>query len=306
MWIRGGTFFTLALASILACSGGGYGGPTSPGAGGGGGGPAGAVTIGAGIQFTSQHNGTMNPAVDTITAGASVTWTWTGNLPHGVQSIGTPSFQSSGTRTGSGTYSVTFDTPGTYLYDCSTHGREMTGKIVVLGSSNDVQSVTDPQGDTFGTSGTQWDLTGLTVQRDGAGVTATLEFAQDVISPLSGEPSATTAFLDLDLDQNPATGGPAIADEFRHDGESTGLGVDARVALIAEHGDGSVAVLDGSGQEIGRVVPTFDGRRITVRIPKALLGNDDGFLDAAAITGTVGVPTDIVPQTGHLTLARGG
>jgi plastocyanin len=132
----------LAFAGLLACSGGlGYG----DGGPGGGGGQAGAVTIGAGIQFVSSHNASMNPAVDTIAAGSALTWNWTGTLPHSVRSIGTPTFTSSGTQTGAGTYSVTFNTPGTYKYNCIVHGDAMTGTIVVLAapaaSLNDVTGV---------------------------------------------------------------------------------------------------------------------------------------------------------------------
>ena len=83
------------------------------------------MTIGPGIQFVSGHNGSTNAAVDTIAVGSTVTWTWTGSLPHSVQSVGTASFASSGT------YAVTFAAPGTYKYDCAVHGQLMTGTIVV-------------------------------------------------------------------------------------------------------------------------------------------------------------------------------
>jgi hypothetical protein len=53
-----------------------------------------------------------------------------------VRSVGTPSFANSPTRTGSGTYSVTFANAGTYRYDCSVHGQAMTGTIVVLASAS--------------------------------------------------------------------------------------------------------------------------------------------------------------------------
>jgi len=89
------------------------------------------VTLGPGIQFVSAHNGSQNPAVDTIPVRGSITWTWTGSLPHSVQSTGSTSFTSSGTKTGSGTYAVTFTAPGTYHYDCAVHGTAMTGTIVV-------------------------------------------------------------------------------------------------------------------------------------------------------------------------------
>ena len=65
----------IALASLAGCSGytasGPYGGGMGGGQGGGGG-PVGSVTLGPGIQFESGHNGSQNPAVDTIPVGASV------------------------------------------------------------------------------------------------------------------------------------------------------------------------------------------------------------------------------------------
>ena len=121
----------VALAVLGGCngySGAGYGGG---GGGGTGGGPVGSVTAGPGIQFVSGHNGSSNAAVDTIAAGSTVTWSWTGSLPHSVHSIGSTSFASSATMTGSGTYAVTFPTAGTYQYDCAVHGQLMTGTIVV-------------------------------------------------------------------------------------------------------------------------------------------------------------------------------
>ena len=90
------------------------------------------------IFFTSGHNGSSNPAVDTVAVNGTVTWTWatTEALPHSVQSVGSPSFTSSAIQTGSGqTYNFTFTAPGTYQYDCAVHGQMMTGTIVVLAAS---------------------------------------------------------------------------------------------------------------------------------------------------------------------------
>jgi plastocyanin len=300
---------TLAALGTAAACGGADGAYTTGGqSGGGGGGAAGTVTVGSGIQYVSGHNGSMNPAVDTIPAGSTVTWTWTGALPHAVRSVGTPSFTGSGTRTGSGTYAVTFTTPGTYRYDCSVHGQAMTGTIVVMpttgqsGSGYDATAtLADPIGDTFGTNA-KWDLTALTLARDAGDITAILDFAQGVAQPVSLDPSSLLALVDLDLDQNPATGGPAVVDEFRQDGKSTGLGVDARISFATMDEAGRVAVLDGDGREIGRVTPTYDGRRVTVRVPRSILADDDGYVSAAAIVGIVGAPSDIVPAVGNLTL----
>lgn len=123
-------FLAASLFSLAAC-----GGVTSPygggGGGGGGGGPAGQVTVGNDL-FRSAHNGSQNPAVDTIAAGTTVRWTWGSAGSHSVQSTGSPSFTSSSVLSAAtSTYVLTFNTPGTYTYDCGVHGTAMSGRIVV-------------------------------------------------------------------------------------------------------------------------------------------------------------------------------
>ena len=131
-----------SFAALAACgggygttypSGGGTGGVTG-GGGGAGGGPVGAVTVGPGITFTSRHNGTVNDAVDTVAVGGAVTWTWSGTDSHSVESVGATTFASSPVKN-SGTYAVTFATPGTYRYQCAVHGSAMTGRVVVLAAA---------------------------------------------------------------------------------------------------------------------------------------------------------------------------
>ena len=133
-------------ASLLAgCSSN----PTAPNNGGGGtslppsGGTNGgtsqapataAVTLGD-IFFKSAHNGTSNPAIDTVAINGTVTWTWTGSMSHSVQSMGSPSFISSAIQGSGKTYQFQFTTPGTYQYDCAVHGTLMTGMIVVVDAS---------------------------------------------------------------------------------------------------------------------------------------------------------------------------
>jgi endo-1,4-beta-xylanase len=147
------------IAVIAACSGNSPTGPMSSGngsvgnpgtSGGGGGGGSGGDTGGntsggtptsgdvavvVGNNFMkSGHNGSVNPAVDTVAAGGSVTWAWTstGAVPHSIQSLGNPAFPSSAILSGNGSvYRVTFRTAGTYRYDCAVHGSMMSGTIVV-------------------------------------------------------------------------------------------------------------------------------------------------------------------------------
>ncbi|PYO42576.1 MAG: hypothetical protein DMD33_10355 [Gemmatimonadetes bacterium] len=117
------------LFSLAACGGG----MTSPGGGGGGGGAVGQVVVGN-IFFRSAHNGSQNAAVDTIPAGSTVTWAWNAAGSHSIQSTGQEPgiFRNSVVMSGANdTYSVTFQHPGTYPYQCAVHGAAMTGVIVV-------------------------------------------------------------------------------------------------------------------------------------------------------------------------------
>jgi plastocyanin len=126
--MRSITWIVAAALSLAAC-----GGSTGPDGGGvTGGGPAGHVIVGN-IFFRSAHNGSQNPAVDTIAAGSSVTWSWNAAGSHSIQSTGTPNiFLNSVVMSASNSgYVVTFQNPGTYTYDCGVHGSLMTGRIVV-------------------------------------------------------------------------------------------------------------------------------------------------------------------------------
>jgi plastocyanin len=124
-----------AMAAALGCSSNSTTAPNNGGTGGTagtGGGPVGAVIVGNDF-FQSSHNGTR-PALDTVTVGQPVTWTWTGtgSISHSVLSEGTPNFTSSTIMTGDGmTYTFTFTTAGTYHYQCAVHGAAMSGTVVV-------------------------------------------------------------------------------------------------------------------------------------------------------------------------------
>ena len=124
--MRRTTWMGMIAGLTLAACGGDATGP------GGGGGPVGQVDVGNNY-FRSAHNGSQNPAVDTITVGDNVTWAWNAAGSHSVQSTGTPAiFRNSVVMSGAhDSYTVTFNTPGTYTYQCGVHGAAMTGRIVV-------------------------------------------------------------------------------------------------------------------------------------------------------------------------------
>ncbi|HEU4630987.1 MAG TPA: plastocyanin/azurin family copper-binding protein [Gemmatimonadaceae bacterium] len=114
---------TTLAAALVACGGGGSdydgGGPT---------GPTGPTGQNATVDATPQI--TFSPATVTIAAGRSVTFRF-GSVPHNVffdaasgapADIPTPTTNASVTRT--------FNTAGTFTYDCHVHPG-MSGTVIV-------------------------------------------------------------------------------------------------------------------------------------------------------------------------------
>lgn len=88
-------------------------------------------------------NDFFQPATLTIEPGATVTWKWESNgTEHGVAF---DNVQITSAIQGSGTFTHTFDTEGTFAYHCQVHGAAMTGTIVVSsGASNSPPPSTTP------------------------------------------------------------------------------------------------------------------------------------------------------------------
>jgi plastocyanin len=107
------------LVAAFGCSSG-----TGPGGGAGG-----------RTQSPAMRSTAFSPTPDTVAAGVAVTWTNNDGIVHTVTSApGSADVFSSGNVAASGTFSHTFNTPGTYSYYCTIHGTPtsgMRGTIVV-------------------------------------------------------------------------------------------------------------------------------------------------------------------------------
>ena len=94
-----------------------------------GGGGADAAPVTGVTQVTAKDN-RFTPAAIQVPAGTEVTWRFEdGFVPHDVKADGF----SSGDPQRKGTFTHTFDRPGTYAYRCTIHDG-MTGRVVVTGS----------------------------------------------------------------------------------------------------------------------------------------------------------------------------
>jgi plastocyanin len=121
---------TLGVVLLAACSS-----TTSPATGGNNNNnPGSGNQSGGHTQDISVTGGSsFSPAVDTVAANTTVTWTWPsgGGVSHNVTFQDGPASPTQDT----GTYQRTFSTPGTYQYRCTIHSSNfssgMVGTIVV-------------------------------------------------------------------------------------------------------------------------------------------------------------------------------
>jgi hypothetical protein len=163
-------------------------------------------------------------------------------------------------------------------------------------------SALDPLKDTFGFGASPWDIVAFRMGRDGDDLAIAIEFTSDVVPPIGGNAGAVVAFVDVDLDQNVGTGRPSEIDHFRLDAGAAALGVERTIDISELAPDGSATVYGVRGEIVGRILPVYAGRTLTIRLSPELLGGDDGYVNAAAIVGSVGSASDVAPNTGHLSL----
>lgn len=112
------------------------------------------VNVGAGILFTDVSTGSTGPAQTTIFAGDTVEWDWLGG-GHSTTSgtCGGSSCTADGLWNspvqGSGSFSHTFNTPGTFHYFCVPHQALMQGVVIVVPRPDFSVSVPSTSGGTI-------------------------------------------------------------------------------------------------------------------------------------------------------------
>ena len=73
----------------------------------------------------------FNPASNAVSSGATVTWTWAGNIGHNVTFASSAVSAPSPTQP-TGTFQVTMPTAaGEYAYQCTIHPTQMNGTVTV-------------------------------------------------------------------------------------------------------------------------------------------------------------------------------
>lgn len=173
------------------------------------------------------------------------------------------------------------------------------GLTVALTNSALATLISDPVGDTFGEG--LIDIINMDVQFDSDNLYISANFALPVSEPGTGNPYDLYGFIDLDVDQDPSTGGPAWSDLF---GASTGIGSDYFIMFdFAAAPDGLVELYafgTPTSPFVDDVPISFDTTSFSATVPLTIMG-DDGWVNYGAVFGTINGPDDFVPNDGYAT-----
>lgn len=132
------------------------------------------------------------------------------------------------------------------------------------------------------------------VERDH--IVLVLQFGEPVVPWSRGAANSLDGFLDLDLDESAATGTPGAGGAA---GSAPGLGAEFYLDLRDPRA-GRMVLIEPAARRFVLVPARFEGTSVTIEIPRAELGNDDGEFRMGVVIGVPGRPiTDVAPNSGN-------
>jgi hypothetical protein len=158
-----------------------------------------------------------------------------------------------------------------------------------------IGSAPDATGDAFGAGMPNLDVSGVSAYLVGGNINIGMNFATPISPADSGNADAVIGFIEIDADQNSATGNPPAYDIFCP--QPTSLGVEYLINLGSVTG-GQVAVEDTNGT-IGTVPISFTANSFSIDLPLSLIGNPPN-VHMASVIGTIPEPTDCAPDNALL------
>src|SRR5713101_3539365 len=135
----------------------------------------------------------------------------------------------------------------------------------------------DPAGDTFATAASAGlvipDILRLEASLEDTVLVVRIGFSRAMVSSAVGGSNVVVGYVDLDTDQNPATGTRPATDAVRPSGSgSTGMGDEYVVSLWAD-AQGRYSIRRTSDDSVVRTLdPLFSGQSLELRIPRSALG----------------------------------
>ena len=177
--------------------------------------------------------------------------------------------------------------------------------------------VFDPEGDTFGDGPMTYDIHAIKSIESvvvGANLEITIDFFGLVFPASSFDLLAVYGFIDLDTDQDAGTTGSnsQVVLGSHQTGShqsfftttSSGLGIEYYIDLDDNITPGKVSVVEAAtNSEVGLAPISFTTQSLTVSVPLAMLGGDDGLVNFGAIVGDVDHFSDavsVIPEPASL------
>ena len=164
-------------------------------------------------------------------------------------------------------------------------------------------AITDPQGDTIASPyavSRAHDVLNLEAMPHGDTLVVSLRFANAVQPFTSHASNALLGIIDFDVDDDPTTGLPPIADQF---GATSRLGADWSLFLedstVAGHL--RVALRNIATGDVFWIPGSFDGTAVVAHVPLARIQAREGSsLRMVGVLGNVERPSDLVPNEGSM------
>lgn len=183
----------------------------------------------------------------------------------------------------------------------------VTGSCTEIGFGTLGTSVADPAGDTLPNPSANpiaaHDMTNVSVRYAPGFAIIVLRFTKPVTYAQSGVASAVYGFVELDVDENTATGFQPATNDF---GGNASMGVDVALTLFeSDSVSTSIYLLSEQEFDSSRVPTKFQGDSVILQIPLNKL-NDDGRFTFAQVVGTSGRPTDVAPNNGQVVARPAG
>jgi hypothetical protein len=173
--------------------------------------------------------------------------------------------------------------------------------IVALANAS---SIVDPRGDTLaGSSAT--DIASMDAHVEGNMLIVSIDFYDSILPTTPNGNDGTFIYVELDVDQDPATGTPALQNQAYMPGQLGGpLGVEFVLNASTNLGNQALLFNPLTGQVAASLPLTVTDTSFRVEIPLADLGQDDGLVNLGMLSGRLDV-SDAAPNDAFLSSQLG-
>lgn len=250
------------------------------------------------------HTLTVAPLTAILEAGETVAFAATDQLGNPVTvtwavDAGPGAISAAGVYTAPATLAAVATATITATYSGVT---AITGSAVVTLVPPAIAEIVDAVGDTFGPA--TFDVIGIATARTSTELTITVVFDSTTppILPAANTiagPGDLTGFIDFDIDESNATGSASANATYCPCAPISAIGSDLFVSLFQRNVAGNYDVISATTLvDVGDAEPNVSGDVLTLTIPLADLGGDDGITSISSVLGDFLGPTDCMPDEG--------